>query len=250
MVKKDSLRNENANMTIGDRIRFFRKVRGMTQVQLASASNIHPVSIRKYETNKMTPQPAHIAMLANALDVSYFALSDFNPSFFRLNTIGDLLGFIIVMHKLQILVMRGERYEDHLLKSDTIRFYPNDNLVRMFYPVGDSGSVTNSAEPISFKFRFENIEGRFADKLLIWEAIYDQYCQFYPDPSNAEDMNKKAEIISRLEELELELQQSMKPILCDPKTLFIEDYIYGDNSVRDPFGKIKEPVTEQEDVTE
>ena len=250
MAKTDSCKNENMKMTVGDRIRFYRKVRGLTQAQLAAASSIHPVSIRKYETNKMTPQPAHIAMLASALDVSYFALTDFNPSFFRLNTIGDLLGFMIMLHKLQILVMRGDRYEDHRLKSETIRFYPNDNLLRMFYPAGDRSSDADKAEPVSFKFRFENIEGRFADKLLIWEAIYDQYCNFYPDPSKAEDMQKKAEIISRLEELELELQQSMKPILSDPKDLFIEDFLYGDNSIRDPFGKIKEPDKSQDNATE
>ena len=63
-------------------------------------------------------------------------------------------------------------------------------------------------------------------------------------------MQKKAEIISRLEELELELQQSMKPILSDPKDLFIEDFLYGDNSIRDPFGKIKEPDKSQDNATE
>ena len=43
-------------MTIGKKIKYLREHRGMTQAELAEATGIHPVSIRKYETDKMTPQ--------------------------------------------------------------------------------------------------------------------------------------------------------------------------------------------------
>ena len=39
-------------LTVGDKIKYFRKQRGMTQAQLAELTGIHPVSIRKYEINK------------------------------------------------------------------------------------------------------------------------------------------------------------------------------------------------------
>lgn len=39
-------------MDIGERIKFCRKHRGMTQDRLAEETGIHPVSIRKYETGK------------------------------------------------------------------------------------------------------------------------------------------------------------------------------------------------------
>ena len=42
-------------MTIGKKIKYLREHRGMTQAELAEATGIHPVSIRKYETDKMTP---------------------------------------------------------------------------------------------------------------------------------------------------------------------------------------------------
>ncbi|MBQ6699210.1 MAG: helix-turn-helix transcriptional regulator, partial [Oscillospiraceae bacterium] len=60
-------------MTIGERIKFFRKSRGITQSQLAKLSGVHPVSVRKYETNKMVPQPEQIRRIADALAVSYYA---------------------------------------------------------------------------------------------------------------------------------------------------------------------------------
>ena len=57
-------------LTIGDRIKYFRKRRGLTQAQLAECTGIHPVSIRKYETNKMQPQLSQIEKIADALCLS------------------------------------------------------------------------------------------------------------------------------------------------------------------------------------
>ena len=38
-------------MTIGEKIKYCRKQIGITQDKLAELTGIHPVSIRKYETN-------------------------------------------------------------------------------------------------------------------------------------------------------------------------------------------------------
>ena len=51
-------------MDIGERIKFCRKHRGMTQDRLAEETGIHPVSIRKYETGKMVPKPEQIERIA------------------------------------------------------------------------------------------------------------------------------------------------------------------------------------------
>ena len=47
----------------------------MTQSQLAERTGIHPVSIRKYETNKTIPQPEQIRRIADVLCVSYTAIA-------------------------------------------------------------------------------------------------------------------------------------------------------------------------------
>lgn len=62
-------------MTIGQRIRYCRTLRGISQTQLALDSGVHPVSVRKYETDKMQPQPEQILRIAGALHVSYSALA-------------------------------------------------------------------------------------------------------------------------------------------------------------------------------
>lgn len=61
-------------MTIGEKIRYFRTRIDITQGKLAELSSIHPVSIHKYETNKMT-LPPQIEKIAEALEISPFALT-------------------------------------------------------------------------------------------------------------------------------------------------------------------------------
>ena len=56
-------------MTIGEKIKYCRKQIGITQDKLAELTGIHPVSIRKYETNKMQPQPPQLEKIAAALGV-------------------------------------------------------------------------------------------------------------------------------------------------------------------------------------
>ena len=57
-------------MTIGERIRYYRKKCGLTQTHLAELAGIHPVTIRKYETNKMQPQLSRIIKIAAILNVN------------------------------------------------------------------------------------------------------------------------------------------------------------------------------------
>lgn len=56
--------NDNA---ISNNIKRIRKERRMTQTELAEKAGIHPVSIKKYETGRMTPTMESIEKIANAL---------------------------------------------------------------------------------------------------------------------------------------------------------------------------------------
>ena len=69
-------------MTIGEKIKYFRIRKGITQARLAELSGIHPVSIRKYETNRMIPGVELLSRIAKALNVSLdaFISSERTPS--------------------------------------------------------------------------------------------------------------------------------------------------------------------------
>ena len=112
-------------LTIADRIKYFRKQRGFTQAQLAELTGIHPVSIRKYETNKMLPQLQQIERIAEALHVNSSAISGSHSECIQLETVGDLMGLLMVWHKSGILTMEGTRQEDKRLDANSVRFVPN-----------------------------------------------------------------------------------------------------------------------------
>lgn len=105
-------------MTIGEKIKYFRNCIGITQGKLAELSGIHPVSIRKYETNKMVPQTPHIIKLAEALNVSPFAFIDFFDAI-NLQTSGDMIGYLLMMLKNGVLYLDGERDESGRIKKET-----------------------------------------------------------------------------------------------------------------------------------
>ena len=55
---------------IGKTIRHYRKAANLTQSQLASASNISLMSIRRYETNQRTPDITQLQQIANGLKIT------------------------------------------------------------------------------------------------------------------------------------------------------------------------------------
>lgn len=113
-------------MTIGEKIKYFRTNLGITQGKLAELSDIHPVSIRKYETNKMQPQLPQIERIAAALRVNFNALTGVSNSEMRLRTFGDLMSLLILWLNSGIIQMTGERDKDNFLEYDTveIKFNP------------------------------------------------------------------------------------------------------------------------------
>ena len=100
-------------MTIGEKIKYCRKQIGITQDKLAELTGIHPVSVRKYET---------------ALGVSYNALNGSDTAGLRLETVGDLMGVLMVLCNSGILRITGERGEDKLLKDETVSIQFNHIL--------------------------------------------------------------------------------------------------------------------------
>ena len=78
---------------------------------MAAMTGIHPVSIRKYETNKMHPQSAQIERLAEALQVNSSAISGSNSEIIHPETTGDLMGLLRVWHKSGIFILKKVNVE-------------------------------------------------------------------------------------------------------------------------------------------
>ena len=65
-------------MTIGNKIRFFRNLRGYTQDELGQKIGLQGDRVRQYENGIRTPKEDMLRSIADALDVDVAALSDIN----------------------------------------------------------------------------------------------------------------------------------------------------------------------------
>lgn len=57
-------------MTIGSNIQRYRKLKGVTQAELATKVGLSKVAIQKYETNKREPKNIIVSKIAEALNIS------------------------------------------------------------------------------------------------------------------------------------------------------------------------------------
>ena len=195
-------------MTIGEKIRYFRKELNITQGQLAEMSGIHPVSIRKYETNKMAPKPPHIDKIAAALGVSSFALTGIEKNI-QLATIGNLIGIIIMLCKNDLITIVGERNEDGVITSSSASIEVNPSLLK-FMSLSDNEKSLD-ADSLICKLNDQNI----LNDLLKWEALYTNHLELnklYKDSDDADKIDSLKELESKLEALEVELQGSTVPL--------------------------------------
>lgn len=191
-------------MTIGEKIKYFRSRIGITQAKLAELSGIHPVSIRKYETNKMVPQAAQIDRLAEALGVSSFALAGFENNI-RLETVGDFMGLMIMLIKTKIVSINGEREENGMINADTVSFVINPVITNFFDAKSDKSEL--SANTLLYYLKNENI----LSDILKWERInhrYEKCAAEICDTSDKELINILEELKEQKEVVELELQHS------------------------------------------
>ncbi len=193
-------------MTIGEKIKYLRTRLGITQGKLAEFCEIHPVSIRKYETNKMIPGQTQIERLSAILGVSTFALSD-HPTEIKLNTVGDFYGILILFHKSNILNISGERGEDGGLIPETVSFKVNPVFSTFF-------KMSTNDTPLNIDEIFINLKDNliFSD-IINWEKVsynYEKSAAKYSDTDDKNIINFLNEMKSNQELIELELQRMQR----------------------------------------
>ena len=119
-------------MTVGKKIKYLREHRGITQAELAKASGIHPVSIRKYETDKMVPQRAQLERLSDALDVQ---VEDWVDEYIYRLPFHDngrqTLSLLYNLYMNEFIEIDGNRLEGGLLDKSSVRITINQNVGKL-----------------------------------------------------------------------------------------------------------------------
>ena len=75
----------NVPDTLANRIKLFRKLRGMTQQDLSEAAGVNLSIIKKYEVGILNPKIERLEVIANALGISLYSLTIEKISFSFLN---------------------------------------------------------------------------------------------------------------------------------------------------------------------
>ena len=172
-------------MTVGEKIRYLRERLGITQSKLAEVAGLHPVSVRKYETNKMQPQQAQIERIAEALNISATAILGVDRTNMKLETYGDLMGVIMVLHNSKVIMIDGVRDGKNMLKPETVQIKINPLLKWVF----DSDVKGKDAPLTDISFTIKNKQ--ILSDLLRWEKLND-YLSKYKDVSTLSKEEKSA----------------------------------------------------------
>ena len=193
--------------SVGERIKYFRKERKMTQEQLAELTGIHPVSIRKYETNKMQPQIEQIERIASTLQVNANAIIGYNGAPTRVDTVGDLMGLLMTLYRARVLLIVGDHDEDFSIKPETAKITINPALAGFFRVLSPNDSENN----ISLSDIIVTLQD--TDRLqdfLTWAVCFLGYEEIKQATTDQNEMSGFIE--ERLEELELHMLSDSTPL--------------------------------------
>lgn len=117
-------------MTIGEKIKTFRNIRGISQNTLGKLAGIDGTTIRKYELGSRNPKPDQLLKISNALGISINVFTDFD-----IETASDVLTLLFKMDENVDMDINGDKDEDGNLIPETIQIrfkHPaiNDRLAK------------------------------------------------------------------------------------------------------------------------
>lgn len=112
-------------MTVGEKIRSYRELRGISQVTLARFSGINVGTIRKYELGIRNPKPDQLTKIANALGLNVSVFLDFD-----VETVGDVLALLFSID--DAVDLKVERITDSDSVSLTFKSTLLQNVIKQW----------------------------------------------------------------------------------------------------------------------
>lgn len=111
-------------MNTGEKIKYFRLARNMTQEQLAQEAEISFSTLRKYEANERNPKYEQFLKIASALEISVNIFMDFD-----IQTISDLFSILFKMENQADLKINTMQELDAASSEDTLFLHFHNNYI-------------------------------------------------------------------------------------------------------------------------
>jgi transcriptional regulator with XRE-family HTH domain len=144
---------------IGERIKFFRERRSLTQKQLGSVAGIIEETIRKYEIGQRNPKPNQLKKIADALGMTVYALSGFD-----IETDADVVSMILAIDEKVGIKFEGDTDKDNKIKPKTLTLHIDD------YSVNEALARWADAKNLLERMRKSRNAQRSKEK----QELYDQ----------------------------------------------------------------------------
>lgn len=187
-------------MTIGKKIKYIRNLYHMSSAELAEKTGIHPVSIRKYETDKMIPQQAQIDRIAAAFLLSPAVFSGVCEMQFDFQFSGDCLALLIMLYTSKGLTVTGERSPNGALIQETVKFQINPVFSRFLCFYKNGKKITPD------EFSLGIIDDNTLKSFMYWEYMYnrrDDYYEAYLEEESDETLAAYNEVSDDYDEVEI-----------------------------------------------
>lgn len=94
-------------MTVGDRIKYYRELKGYTQSEFSHLTGISLNTLRKYENNTRNPKLGQLSKISDILNISIHALEKI-----ELNTLSDIIPYLLAIGKIGDIQFNGEKDSD------------------------------------------------------------------------------------------------------------------------------------------
>lgn len=147
----------NVPDTLANRIKLFRKLRGMTQQDLSEAAGVNLSIIKKYEVGILNPKIERLEVIANALGISLYSLVNLN-----VNTVNDILSIILQMDENTMMNLTGKKRDDGKYIPESIHISFNDEAINAalaeYLEIRDSEKANNGKLTIDYEASLEQVD--------------------------------------------------------------------------------------------
>ena len=132
-------------MKIGEKIRAFRELKGLTQEQLGKLSGINGGTIRKYELGIRNPKQEQLIKIANGLGIGVSVFYDFD-----LETVGDIATILFLIDDNAPIEFVGEKGPEGNYRSGEVALkFKSRRLNQFLGEWADLKSAIDSAKSVA-----------------------------------------------------------------------------------------------------
>lgn len=139
-------------MTVGEKIKYYRNIRGISQEMLGNLSGINPATIKKYEYGIRNPKPDQLLKITNALGISINLFMDFD-----IETVSDVLSLLFKLDEQVDMRFEAEKDENGEFIPSTVKLsFKNATINKKLCTYLKVKQIRENLENTKEKFDDEN----------------------------------------------------------------------------------------------